>query len=289
MGKIYIDENIRIYKNLEAQEKFNSENDSNYYQEHKGIICVPKERWGKAQRTERKHWMEKGLRTSNDRNDYHFKQFNKFNSLKGFVFNSALEIGCGPFTNLRFISKGCKILSCSLLDPLINDYLKHPFSRYNRRFLFLRNNNFLNNYFFKVFPKFYKIFLQLSAYKIPIKNFYPQPFEEIETTEKFDLIVMINVVEHCFDLPKIFNNILEKSQKGTIFIFQDKLFQDKDIKYQINQIYDAAHPLRIDYSLFIDFFDANFETKYKRTQTKINKLENEEFMYDEIYYIGQRI
>src|SRR5206468_351317 len=100
-----------------------------------GVVRVPKQRWQQAQRYERETWMVANTAASDDRNSAHYGGFRGYEALRGRTFLRAIELGCGPFTNLRLIGRTCTIAQCSLLDPLIKDYLNHPHCTYNRQML----------------------------------------------------------------------------------------------------------------------------------------------------------
>ncbi|MDK2977675.1 MAG: hypothetical protein PWP52_389 [Bacteroidales bacterium] len=101
----FIDEKINILTGDKAVDAQKKENDKKFLDDKKGVYKVSLERWQKAQACEKNHWFVRGIKSENDRNDYHQKQFDDYKSIKNLSFRNALEIGCGPFTNLRIISK----------------------------------------------------------------------------------------------------------------------------------------------------------------------------------------
>ena len=86
---------------------------------------------------EREHWIELRIHVEDDSNEEHSAGFEDYRMLAGKVFNSAIELGCGSFTNLRLIANHCRINACRLLAPLITDYLTHPSCAYTRAELFV--------------------------------------------------------------------------------------------------------------------------------------------------------
>lgn len=279
MKRIHIDENVNIRTNEEADIAFSKENDRVYYDPEKGVAKVPKERWEKAQRTEWKHWMNLGINSKDDRNFYHLDKFNNYQALNGLSFKHALEVGCGPFTNLRIIGNFCKIQKCSLNDPLINNYLEHTNCFYNRSHLVLDNNET---------SAFKKLYNKLSRKKISIDKLYASAFEEIQTDTKFDLIVIINVIEHCYDIDLFFNKLLDLLSDDGVLIFEDKLYDVEKTKEDIQVVYDAAHPLRVNKDLILTFLAKNFNEKYRVIEPNKMELEGNTFEWEEIYYIGKK-
>jgi SAM-dependent methyltransferase len=275
MKRIHVDENVTVRTDEEANIAFLKENDIAFFEDNKGIVKVTKERWEKAQRTERKHWMEIGKESKDDRNIYHKEKFDNYNSIKNSVFNNALEVGCGPFTNLRIVGDFCKINACSLNDPLINSYLTHTNCAYTNNNLILDSGREKKSFLDKFFRK-----------KIKIKKLYDCAFEDIESAEKFDLIVIINVIEHCYDLDIFFSKILSLLADNGVLIFEDKLYSMDSLKEDVNTVYDAAHPLRVNKEIIIDFLKNNFDKLYSSTQDNSAELGGKSFLWDDIYFIG---
>lgn len=275
MKKIHIDENVTIRTNEEADAAFLTENDIAFYDKQKGITKVTKERWQKAQRTERKHWMTLGIGSNDDRNFYHADKFDNYSSIKSIVFKNALEVGCGPFTNMRLVGQYCNIKKCSLNDPLINDYLTHPNCSYSKIKLRLDNNK--KGLLGKLFQN-----------NIPIKKLYDCAFEHIKTDEKFDLIVIINVIEHCFDIDIFFEKVNSLLATNGILVFEDKLYDKEKIEKDIEIVYDAAHPLKVDQGIIKEFLSKNFDSKYSNTQSNRETIEDHQFEWNDLYFIGKK-
>lgn len=246
MKELFIDENINILTNEKAQEALEKENDKKYLSQNGGIYKVPEDRWVKAQITEKKHWLIRGIKKMNDRNDYHNTQFDDYKILEDKSFKEAIELGCGPFTNTRIIGKKCRISEISLVDPLIDEYLLHSFVTYNRRFLYLHNSDYLLQNVATHFPSGYKLVLRFLHQKLKIGEIFNTPIEQLQTNKKFDLIILINVIENCYDVLEVFNKIFKMCSHKAIFIFEDKLYDHEIVKEQVGHIYDAAHPLRVD-------------------------------------------
>jgi SAM-dependent methyltransferase len=287
MGKIFIDENIKILTGEEADKALKLENDKEYYDPEKGVVRVSLERWKKAQTCEKNHWFVRGIKHGNDRNDYHFKQFDGYKDIKNKQFEQVLEIGCGPFTNLRFIGKVCNINYCTLLDPMVLDYLNHPFCSYNKDFLFSEYSPLIGKVIIKFLPQTFKLYRSLLTKKIKINKLLNIPSENIPSSI-YDLVVMINVIEHCFDIELVFSNILNITKSGSFFVFEDKLFEEDEINNSLENSYDAAHPLKVGRKLIFSFLTDNFQTVYKRIQTNSNYFGGEYHYSDDLYFIGKR-
>ena len=130
MKKIYIDKDINIFEGSRAEQLITEHNDKKYLVENIGILKVDASRWNEAQCYERKTWCDSPAKNmGTDRNEDHEKNFGGYEQLNFSLPNTPLriiELGCGPFTNLRLmLTKMFKTISrIDLLDPLIEDYIK---------------------------------------------------------------------------------------------------------------------------------------------------------------------
>lgn len=256
MIKLYINEEINVSTHTQAEQLLKSNNDLIFYNEEEfGIHRVTQERWKKAQIYEKKTWMTNLDINTINWNYEHLERFEKLDSIKGLDFgnHNVIELGCGPFTNLRLFGDILKPKKITLLDPLINEYLNHPNCTYK---------NFTLN-------------------GIDTQTIH-SPIENLDLSEKFDVVIMINVLEHCFDVDLIFNKIESILSDGGLFIFGDVYFDD--VKELATNIYDAGHPIRLSTNKlekFINKFEKKFEKRY-------HQLHSQEWRND-IYFIGKKI
>ncbi len=285
---VFIDKEINVFTGEKAIEALRKENDAKYLSKDKGIVKVTAERWEKAQECEKNHWLKKGIRSANDRNDYHFEQFDKYKVIKNRTFRSMLEIGCGPFTNSRIIAGLCKVTNCSLLDPLIYEYLKHPFCFYSDKYLFSEYVPLLGKVIRKIFPFAFRLYLRILSRKTKIKELINSAAETIPLSNRYDLITMINVIEHCYDVELVFQNILKIIHKDGYFVFEDKYYDHEQIRNTAKNSYDAAHPLRVDRKVIEKYLQENFEVVYKRIQANSMIFEGENILWDDLYFVGKK-
>ncbi len=251
---VYVSDEIEIFYGKNATDMLDNNNDMNYLTD-KGIITVDKNRWSKAQKYEKKTWMERSLESSDDRNLEHKIRFNNYAALKNFKFENVIELGCGPFTNLRLILPlQQSVKSVTLLDPLILEYLQHPHCTYKNSVL--------------------------AGHKVQIIN---STIEEFMPENKYDLVVMNNVLEHCFNIPKIFEGLLSMLKDGGIFVFTDVAFSEETVKKIVEKQYDAGHPIRLTKKYLNEFLSKNFKTIYEKS---FSGLYEQPYRKD-YYFIGE--
>lgn len=259
MEKIFIDKELNIFYGLEAEKLINEKNDSKYIVDD-AIMFVDKERWQEAQHYEKKTWMVSNPHISDDRNNEHFSRFNSYEQVishqKNHKIKRVIELGCGPFTNLRtMIGLLPDVSEIHLLDPLLNDYLNHPNCFYK--------NKKIGN-------------LDVTLHSIPIEEFS-------SSNLKYDMVIMNNVLEHCYDINKIFEIILNILSSDGLFVFSDVYFTKDDTSIMVKQIYDTGHPLKLSEKYMKEFL-SNFKPIFERD---FNGLYGQNWRNDK-YFIGYK-
>jgi SAM-dependent methyltransferase len=291
--KIFVDEELQIYKAEDAADKLSITNDSSFFEEKRGVVQVPLERWRLAQAYEARTWLVEGVHAQDDRNWLHCEGFDNYRPLgEGQTFERAIEIGCGPFTNLRIIGGNCAIKKAVLLDPLIQRYIEHPNCTYRKKKIVPErasiNEGNSNN---AIAQRFMRLFKRASfrwVPGIPIEARIPAPIEAAPDLGQFDLIVMINVIEHCFNLDTVLSKILSMLKPGGMFIFHDKLYSAARVKENLLSRYDAGHPLKADRDLIIRFLEARFDALHRKECFVKDEYEDIDLSEEGIYFIGRK-
>ncbi len=196
-----------------------------------GIYEADEDRWQEAQAGESFVWMELEKQAEQDRNTEHRKRFNNYDYIRSMHFKNVIELGCGPFTNFRIIQYEIDYDKLTLLDPLITTYLKHEKCTY-------RN--------------YEKEGIRLVS----------GPIEAFKTDEKYDLVIMINVLEHCFNIAQIFNVIDKILATDGLFIFADSGIDKAKILERCLCRYDAHHPLIMSDDFLERYIQDNYSVKY---------------------------
>ncbi len=292
-ARFYIDEHIRVYEGREAAERLRARSDLARLDPATGVTRVDEERWQEAQRYERRTWLERGRLVLSDRNEYHRERFAGYAPLRGRSFRRAIELGCGPFTNMRLILEHCRAERIHLLDPLIEDYLRHPACRY--RGGRLGGLAQLRPAQLPAAARRPLGFLAAAANAVRVGGLRgrpvvlePAPIEGFQTDHRFDLVVMINVLEHCRDAGAVLDKILQISAPGGVFVFHDVLYDAEELRRTLSTSYDAGHPLRVAQPVLREFLGRHFEplmsAEYRVAQTFRGAVLDRR----ELYYIGVR-
>jgi SAM-dependent methyltransferase len=292
---VYIDENVDIHQGRVASSllKRRLALEMEYLDPDCGVTRVDIQRWEEAQRYERRTWMERGRSLWSDRNEDHRERFAGYKCLRGFVFERGIELGCGPFTNMRLILKHCHVNKIFLLDPLIDEYLKHPYCQYhNARLGGIVQARSMPNLRDLSHPLRLCRYLH-SAYDVGGVRGIPVRLEKamIEAYQidlQFDLVVMINVLEHCQDADKVFAKVLEIVKPGGIFVFADTLYEADEIRRLMPVIFDAGHPLKVDRRVVERYLLNNFEPLMQADYVSKRVFHGVQLVNHHHYFIGER-
>lgn len=253
------------------------------------VLSVDEQKWLAAQEFERKCWI-----INNQKNSYlrivakfvrAFKQSPRyfFQLLKFYDFYSgddwnfwwkdefddykllpshihkALEIGCGPYTNLRLISKLKKIDEMHCLDPLMDLYLSFKL-------------NWLSE-----MAKKKKIFT------------YAAKGEELKFPDNtFDLVICNNVLDHIQDTNACLSEIHRVLKPGGYFVFGQDLSNEEDIAKQRREDEGfVGHPIK----LHEEVLDPLLQNLYKVEMRRVLPREisrNPRHHYGTYLFIGEK-
>lgn len=290
---LYVGEDGRVLTADAARRALAGSGDFDFVQDSLGVVRVTRERWNAAQRYERNVWMNLAAHAEDDRNLDHAESFDRYRALAGRRFEKAIELGCGPFTNLRLIARECEIRACTLLDPLLEDYQRHRHCTYRHGFLALGESKLgrllgaglpgraLRKLLRGIRPSFV-----LNG--VPVSERLALPIEDLAGERSYDLVVMINVLEHCFDAPAIFSQVQRISPPGSILVFHDKLYSASRVASLARERFDTGHPLRVDAKLVLEFLADGFRPLFERRARLRDVHDDVDLSEDAIYFIGER-
>ncbi len=233
---------------------------------HGSIVSVDEEKWLSAQEFERAVWISGNQKNSLMRivmkflrafrksprhfltllkyrdfyagDDWNFWWKNIFDNYGALPrhFNKALEVGSGPYTNMRIISKLKKIDEIYCLDPLMDLYLSFKLN-----------------------------WLSVMAKRGRVKV-YKGKGESVEFQDNyFDLAVCINVLDHVEDASKCLSEIYRVLKPGGYFVFGQDLSNEEDIERQRKSDRGfIGHPIKLNDKVLDSFLSGFYDEKMKR-------------------------
>lgn len=188
-----------------------------------------------------------------DWNYWWMKKFDYYKALPKKI-DSALEVGSGPYSNIRLINQIKKINTIVCTDPLMDTYLK-----------------FKKTWVSEMHKK-NKITAKVGR------------CEDIDYPDNyFDLVVCNNVLDHVEDVEKCFSEMYRVLKKGGHLVYSQDLTDEDEIKRLPKR---EGHPIRLDHT----FLESQLSV-YKQVFKKI--LPKEESRAEEYYgtyiLIGEKI
>ena len=234
------------------------------YVENDRIIRVDHERWLLAQQYEKKTWDE-NFQLCDDWNSWWKKRFEDYSLIEEHLRDkkniSIIEVGCGPFTNVRLIESVLSysdIKKITLSDPLLESYKKIPCHVSS---LFEKNP---------------------SSYSY---DFFQEQLEYLShKDESFDLLICINVLDHVEDVTKCISEMKRVLKKDGLIVFGNDLTDwTKRKDPSPDGAYDQGHMMRINE----EFVDESFSS-FEPLMRKIVESRNPEYHYGCVCFIGKK-
>jgi len=238
-----------------------TDSDAKYIQNDK-IIQVDHKRWLLAQQYEEKTWRE-NFQLNDDWNFWWKSHFEDYSLVEEVLRDQKnieiIEVGCGPFTNVRLIES---VLAYSdikrivLSDPLLETYKAIPC------------------YISSLFGK------NLSTYA-----FEQEQLESLHhKDESFDLLICINVLDHVEDVSKCFSEMKRVLRKDGLIVFGNDLTDwMKRNNPHPEKAYDQGRVMRINEE-YVDEVFSSFELFMR----KIVESRNPPYHYGCMCCIGQK-
>jgi SAM-dependent methyltransferase len=194
---------------------------------------------------------------------------------------------------LRLIATTCRVARCTLLDPLIDSYLGHPNHTYDREWLrsdASRLSRVLGkNRPLRAVRRVLRALWPASlGTKTPVDRLLATSIEDMPVEGTYDLIVIINVIEHCYDIDRVFGNILKIAKPGAILVFADRYYDHETVAGWVQgKRYDAGHPLLVDRSVINEFLHTNCDTLYEGVRQHEWVVEGFDFSHEAVYFVGR--
>lgn len=239
---------------------------------------VDRDRWQAAQRWELDLWKRENRATTrsharrllssvglvrladrafglgDDWNEWWKKRFGDYSFLPARA-ERALELGCGPFTNIRLIMKDHRFETVCCSDPLAREYLG------------LRGT------------------WLAEAFRRGAVEIDDHPAENVPLPDDhFDVTVMVNVLDHVQDLDLCLASAVRLTRPGGILVLGQDLTNDSDVA-RIGD--DLGHPIRVTH----DELDELLGSVFKPIMRKILAREegrNPDAHYGTYIYAGRK-
>ena len=165
-----------------------------------------------------------------------------------------IELGCGPYTNTRLILEGREANQVVCSDPLIKSYIT-----FSGRWL-------------------------AEAYSSGRVEIDDHPIEELPfSPASFDVVVMINVLDHVRDADLCMRRAIELLRPGGYFVLGQDLSDEEDIA---KHPYDVGHPIRLrreDLDAHLQPLSTAFRNDLSREEGRDPRLH-----YATVVYAGQK-
>lgn len=250
------------------------------------ILEVSEKLWSEAQEFERNLWVKSNQRNSylkvlakfvkaakrprmlfnyirycdfycgDDWNYWWMEQFENYKVLSKY-FEKGLEIGCGPYTNIRLVSRRCKIKEIYCCDPLIDVYKSF-------------NLTWLSS--------------QVSRGKISISN---DKGEDLKFNDNyFDLVICINVLDHVQNAENVLKEMVRVSKRGGVIVLGQELSDEDDLSNRIVRD-DIGHPIKIHHTTLDTILNEVCEFHLKKILPR-EKGRNPIAHYGTYIFIGQK-
>jgi SAM-dependent methyltransferase len=217
-------------------------------------LAVSERRWKQAQEWEAAFWRSQNPapaqtlvartkrlvkrllgRTSaapgDDWNTWWAEQFENYSALPARM-DQVIELGCGPYTNLRLLLPGREVRRVVCSDPLMQEYLE-----FDERWLGQA--------------------WRRGAVKVDEHAIEECPFE----SDAFDVVVMINVLDHVRDALACLRQAARITRPGGWIVVGQDLSNADDVTRTGE---DIGHPIRIDDATMDAELLPRFEAKLRR-------------------------
>jgi SAM-dependent methyltransferase len=227
--------------------------------DHKKQVIVTRvshDRWRKAQAFEVEA-IRSVIEAHDDWNIWWKKKFDNYKLLEGKKMPRILEVGCGPFTNLRLILPLVQTDEIYLEDPLLQSYMDfRPPTPMTSRI-----DRLLGRQASPAEPVYIQKLFRDTTHRVHMTS---APLEELPWRDELvDLVICINVLDHVYDYQMCMAQMNRVLKKGGILVFGQDLSNEEDYKLEPSSWKDVGHPIKLDENI-IDEQLRNYKPLLKR-------------------------
>lgn len=196
-------------------------------------VLATQAQWEEAQAGEEHCWMVKHTSSYDDRSKYYLEEFNNYEAIPDRKYDKVLEIGCGPFTQSKIISQHTEMESFTLVDPLLDKYLSHPYCSYNK---------------------------PVEWFKDP--ELVTARGEDFIRPGEYDMAICINVLPHCQDAAKVVSNLIESLKPGGILVFGEPTFPVGTVGSGLHPIMPTLEWMRGQFTYIDPLYEVELDRDY---------------------------
>ena len=169
----------------------------------------------------------------------------------------ALEVGCGPYSNLRLISRLVALGQVTCADPLMDEYL-----RYRHTW----------------------VASQARRQRIQTASCMCEslPFE----SSSYNLVVCINVLDHVQDSPRCLDEIGRVLRPGGYLVLGQDLTNAEDFSHELVRT-DRGHPIKMELGTLDGMLTDRYETTFRRVIPR-EAVRAPRYHYGALAFIGRR-
>lgn len=234
-----------------------------FYHRLTGVVKIPRTFWRRSLSNELNYWKENPT-LIDDRLFEHVEGFDRYKTVP-FEIESIVEIGAGPFTQVQYLLNPTRsIKRISLVEPNALEYLKLNNCAYR--------GGHLRGFPVEIFPQPIEDFIRIDR--------------ERNSSERFDLLISINVVEHVENALEYFRALHFLIRDGGFIVFHERWFEvPREADCALGSP-EFLHPIRIT-KWIVDEFTQLFEPIF----VNFNKTKRQIFspcLERGIYFIGKK-
>jgi len=230
-----------------------------YSHPHYGTAVVPKSLWKTAQKLENDLWRELGGFGSpkDDRAREHWRGFRNFNCISDSDLGRVIEVGAGPWTQLKGILQARPNLivrEFTVFEPGADSYVRNVQSCSYRSG---KLENWVGN--------------GHHEFPVIIKSHGGELLQG--TSAAYDTLISINVLEHVQNAFSYLTGLHGALRPGGLLIFHERFYGDDTIIRG-----DAYHPVRIKRHV-LDTFLSSFDILFNNCAADYDNRKGEEGYY----------
>jgi SAM-dependent methyltransferase len=151
---------------------------------------------------------------------------------------NVIEVGCGPYTNMRLVQKVCVPEHLFLSDPLIRTYVKFKMTFVNE--MYRAGKCYLDDH---------------PLEDLPYKDNY------------FDLAVMLNVLDHVQDANACMRSLIRILKPGGFIVIGQDLTDEEDLRSHPDGM-RTGHPITLNDEWFRPHLETQFTPSFSKTLSR---------------------